>query len=78
MAVWTVIVLAVTEAIIGSLALMASSHILGYAFSNEKEVVDYLRKMTPPLSLLLLSDGIQSVLSGLSNLSSTVRLNHIS
>nr|GMC67851.1 protein DETOXIFICATION 14-like [Ipomoea batatas] len=59
-----VLVLSLLEAVIASTALLCSSRVLGYVFSNEKEVVDYIREMIPFVCLLVLTDCIQSVLSG--------------
>nr|XP_025885467.1 protein DETOXIFICATION 14-like isoform X2 [Solanum lycopersicum] len=64
MSVMSVTVLGMAEAIVASIILLCSCRILGYAFSNEKEVVDYLRDMTPLLCLLIATDCIQAVLSG--------------
>ncbi|KAM3363267.1 protein DETOXIFICATION 14 [Capsicum galapagoense] len=64
MSVLSVTVLGLAEAIVACVVLLCSCRILGYAFSNEKEVVDYLRDMTPLLCLLIGTDCIQAVLSG--------------
>lgn len=64
MSVLSVTVLGMAEAIVASIVLLCSCRILGYAFSIEKEVVDYLRDMTPLLCLLIATDCIQAVLSG--------------
>ncbi|XP_049384142.1 protein DETOXIFICATION 14-like isoform X2 [Solanum stenotomum] len=64
MSVLSVTVLGMAEAIVASIILLCSCHVLGYAFSNEKEVVYYLRDMTPLLCLLIATDCIQAVLSG--------------
>jgi hypothetical protein len=37
---------------------------LGYAYSNEKEVVDYVAKMVPLLCLSVRLDSLLGVLSG--------------
>nr|GMD49991.1 protein DETOXIFICATION 14-like [Ipomoea batatas] len=63
-AVWAALLLTIAEAIIANAALLGSSRVLGYAFSNEKAVVDYLREMVPFVCLLLTMDCIQAVLSG--------------
>ena len=65
-AVWVVIALSMAEVIVASITLLCCRHILGYAFSNEKEVVNYLQELSPLVCILLLMDGIQAVLSGLS------------
>ncbi|KAL2504361.1 MATE efflux family protein [Abeliophyllum distichum] len=63
-AVWAAIVLSITEVIVASTILLCFRHVLGYAFSDVKEVVDYLDEMTPLVCLLLSMDCIQAVLSG--------------
>lgn len=67
MAVWAMIVLSMAEIIVASTTLLCCRHILGYAFSNEKEVVNYLQELSPLVCLLLITDGIQAVHSGLSH-----------
>ncbi|KAE8056010.1 hypothetical protein FH972_012813 [Carpinus fangiana] len=62
LAVGAVTVLAVAEAGVVSSALYCSRHVLGYAYSNEKEVEEYVAKMVP---LLCLSVSMDSLLGGL-------------
>ncbi|KAL0450038.1 UNVERIFIED_CONTAM: protein DETOXIFICATION 14 [Sesamum latifolium] len=62
--VWAANVLSIAEAIVACTILLGCRNLLGYAFSNEKEVVDHLREMTPFVCLLLAMDCIQAVLSG--------------
>lgn len=38
---------------------------LGYAFSDEKEVIDYVKNMTPLLCISIMMDSTQGVLSGI-------------
>ncbi|KAJ8558358.1 hypothetical protein K7X08_005124 [Anisodus acutangulus] len=64
MAVRAALAISMTDAIISSSVLFSCRHVVGYAFSNEKEVVDYLSDMTPFLCVLIISDCIQAVLSG--------------
>lgn len=64
-AVYAVIFLAATEAIIVSACLFASRHVFGYVFSNEKEVVDYVTTMAPLVCFSVIMDSLQGVLSGL-------------
>ncbi|KAG6392597.1 hypothetical protein SASPL_146821 [Salvia splendens] len=59
--------LSIAEAIVACTFLLSLSNIVGYAFSNEKEVVDYLRELVPFICLLLAMDCIQAVLSGLAS-----------
>lgn len=56
--------LAVVEIIIVSIVLFALRHVFGYAFSSEKEVVDYVAVMAPLVCISMMLDGIQGVLSG--------------
>ncbi|XP_019173064.1 PREDICTED: protein DETOXIFICATION 12-like [Ipomoea nil] len=62
--VTAVLVLSLSEAVIAITALLCSGRVLGFLFSNEKEVVDYIGKMVPFVCLLVVTDCIQSVLSG--------------
>ncbi|XP_050222668.1 protein DETOXIFICATION 12-like [Mercurialis annua] len=63
-AVYGVMFLAITETMIVSSTLFASRRIFGYLFSYEKQVVDYVTAMSPLLSLSVIMDSIQGVLSG--------------
>ncbi|KAG5528011.1 hypothetical protein RHGRI_028817 [Rhododendron griersonianum] len=65
LSVCTVIVLAVAEAIMVCAALFCCRFILGYAYSSEKEVVDYVREMTPLLCLSIVMDSLTEILSGI-------------
>ncbi|XP_041010001.1 protein DETOXIFICATION 12-like isoform X1 [Juglans microcarpa x Juglans regia] len=56
--------LAVIETSIVSTTLLASRHVFGYTFSNEKEVVDYVTTMAPLVSVSIILDSLQGVLSG--------------
>ena len=56
--------LAVTQAIAISATLFCCRHILGYAYSYERQVVDYVTIMTPLLCLSVFMDSLQAVLSG--------------
>ncbi|GMY07223.1 MATE efflux family protein 5 [Fagus crenata] len=63
-AIFAVLFLAVTEASIVGTTLIASRHIFGYTFSNEKEVVNYVASMAPLISLSVVLDSILGVFSG--------------
>ncbi|CAA3027109.1 DETOXIFICATION 14-like [Olea europaea subsp. europaea] len=63
-AVWAAIVLSVVEVIVACTILLGFRHVVGYAFSDVKEFVDYLDDITPLVCLLLTMDCIQAVLSG--------------
>ncbi|KAK3442651.1 hypothetical protein EUGRSUZ_B02873 [Eucalyptus grandis] len=64
-AVYAVLLIAVTETSITSTVLFATRKVFGYAFSNEKEVVDYVTKMSPLVCLSVIIDSLQGVLSGI-------------
>ncbi|KAM3741300.1 hypothetical protein ACB098_08G165800 [Castanea mollissima] len=63
--VFAVLFLALMESSLASTILLASRRVFGYAFSNEKEVVDYVTTMAPQISLSVLLDSLQGVLSGI-------------
>ncbi|XP_035539826.1 protein DETOXIFICATION 12-like isoform X1 [Juglans regia] len=63
-ALFAVLFLAVIETSIVSTTLLASRHVFGYTFSNEKEVVDYVTTMAPLVSVSIILDSLQGVLSG--------------
>jgi MATE family multidrug resistance protein len=58
------VAVAVAEAAVVSSALYCSRHVMGYAYSNEKEVVEYVAKMVPLLCLSVSVDSLLGVLSG--------------
>ncbi|KAK6151028.1 hypothetical protein DH2020_015960 [Rehmannia glutinosa] len=62
--VHAVLALSIAEFLIASITIVICGHILGYAFSEEKEIVDYVQKMAPFLGLSIIMDGLQAVLSG--------------
>ncbi|XP_038891878.1 protein DETOXIFICATION 12-like [Benincasa hispida] len=59
------IFLAVTEIIIVSMVLFALRHVFGYAFSSEKEVVDYVAIMAPLVCISIILDAVQGTISGI-------------
>ncbi|KAF3444318.1 hypothetical protein FNV43_RR14008 [Rhamnella rubrinervis] len=63
--VYSVMMLAVTEAIVLSTTLFCCRSVLGYAYSNAKEVVDYIERLTPLLSMSFIMDSLMAVLSGI-------------
>lgn len=65
MAVRAALTISMADAIISGTLFYCCRHIVGYAFSNEKEVVDYISEMAPFLCILMVSDCIQGVLSGM-------------
>ncbi|RZC77167.1 hypothetical protein C5167_001363 [Papaver somniferum] len=64
LAVQVVFVLAVTEGLLIGTIMILVRHIWGNAFSNEKEVVNYVASMLPILAVSNFFDGLQSALSG--------------
>lgn len=52
------------SAVLVSGTLLSLRHFIGIAFSNEKEVVNYVTRMVPLLSISVLVDNLQGVLSG--------------
>ncbi|KAM7479667.1 hypothetical protein LguiA_027880 [Lonicera macranthoides] len=64
LALYVVIVMAVTVSILVGLFLILIRNIWGYAYSNELEVVQYVATMMPILALSNFLDGLQCVLSG--------------
>lgn len=57
-------VLGMAEAVVTSTVFYFFRHVLGYAYSNEKEVVDYVAEMVPLLCLCVSADSLIGVLSG--------------
>ena len=64
LAFWIVTVIATVEAVIVSTILFFCRHILGYAFSSEKEVVNNVADMVPIMCISIILDGLQAVFSG--------------
>ncbi|KAL8231143.1 hypothetical protein R6Q57_000921 [Mikania cordata] len=56
--------LGAVEVIIAITALYCSRSILGYAFGNEQELVDYVNDITLFLCFTIFADAIQAILSG--------------
>ncbi|XP_057491580.1 protein DETOXIFICATION 14-like isoform X1 [Actinidia eriantha] len=61
---WAVMVLEAAEVTIASTTLFFCRYVLGNVFSDEKEVVDYVRDMVPLICLFIVVDSFQAVLSG--------------
>ncbi|KAH9603759.1 hypothetical protein KSS87_019577 [Heliosperma pusillum] len=64
-AAWAALVIQMGCGILVSTFLLATRRVFGYAFSNDKEVVDYATSMAPLVCLNILIDGLQGVLSGI-------------
>lgn len=59
-----VVFLAIVEAAVVSTTLFCCRYVLGHAYSNEKEVVDYVTQMVPLLCLSIIIDSLLGVLAG--------------
>ncbi|KAG0502553.1 hypothetical protein HPP92_002625 [Vanilla planifolia] len=55
---------ALMEAILMSGTLFSVRYIMGYAYSEDKEVVDYVKDMAPLVCASVFMDSLQGVLSG--------------
>ncbi|XP_021974464.1 protein DETOXIFICATION 12-like, partial [Helianthus annuus] len=64
-AVNAIMILAVVETSIVSMIVFFNRHIFGYIFTNEKEVVDYVTKITPLLCVNIIMDSLQGNFSGI-------------
>ncbi|KAI3925582.1 hypothetical protein MKW98_001436 [Papaver atlanticum] len=65
LAVFTTMIIAGTVIAIVSSTLFVCRYIVGYAYSNAEEVVDYVTTMVPLICLSTILDGLQGVLSGI-------------
>lgn len=63
--VFTALLIALLESVTVGAALFFSRHVFGYVFSNDKEVIDYVTNRAPLLSLSVVLDSLQVVLSGI-------------
>ncbi|XP_027367080.1 protein DETOXIFICATION 14-like [Abrus precatorius] len=57
--------LAASEAVLVSSIIFACRKVLGYVFSNEQDVVDYVADIVPLLSLSVIFDTLHGTLSGI-------------
>ncbi|XP_011099515.1 protein DETOXIFICATION 8-like isoform X2 [Sesamum indicum] len=64
LALCSVLVLSVAEFLIASITIYICRSIMGYAFSDEKEVVNHVQEMVPFLCISIIMDSLQAVLSG--------------
>jgi MATE family multidrug resistance protein len=64
LSVYAAMTLAVFEAILVSSTIFTSRRVLGYIFSNEQDVVDYVTDMVPLISLSVIMDSLHGTLSG--------------
>ncbi|XP_051126690.1 protein DETOXIFICATION 14-like [Andrographis paniculata] len=63
-AVCAVLVLSTGEFLIAAITIYILRGLLGYAFSNEKDIIDRVKQMAPYLCVSILMDSSQTVLSG--------------
>uniref|UniRef100_A0A0E0FRC3 Protein DETOXIFICATION n=1 Tax=Oryza nivara TaxID=4536 RepID=A0A0E0FRC3_ORYNI len=64
-AVYVVLSVAVTEALIVCGTLLASRRLLGRAYSSEEEVISFVAMMVPLVCITVVTDGLQGVMSGI-------------
>ncbi|CAN1265823.1 Protein DETOXIFICATION 16 [Linum perenne] len=64
MAVWVVLGMAVTEGLLVGVILFSIRGVWGYAYSNDKPVIDYVAQMLPIVAIANFLDALQCVLSG--------------
>ena len=55
---------ALMESVVVSLSLLLGRNVFGYVFSSDKATVDYVAKMAPLVSITIILDSLQGVLSG--------------
>ncbi|XP_010496890.1 PREDICTED: protein DETOXIFICATION 12-like [Camelina sativa] len=63
--VYAAMSLAVVEALIVSTSLLVGRNLFGHIFSSDKETIAYVAKMAPLVSISLIMDALQGVLSGI-------------
>ncbi|KAK3161594.1 hypothetical protein QOZ80_1BG0079100 [Eleusine coracana subsp. coracana] len=65
LSVRVVMSLAAMDAVIVSGTSLALRNLVGYAYSNEKEVISFVATMVPLVCITVVTDGLQGVLSGI-------------
>ncbi|VAH47110.1 unnamed protein product [Triticum turgidum subsp. durum] len=65
LATHVIMVLGLVSSVSVGLAIILVRNLWGYAYSNEKEVVEYIARMMPILAVTFLFDDLQCVLSGI-------------
>ncbi|KAL1209456.1 Protein DETOXIFICATION 14 [Cardamine amara subsp. amara] len=63
-AVYTVMIVTGVESIMVSAIVFGARNVIGYLFSSETEVVDYVRTMAPLVALSVIFDAFHAVLAG--------------
>ena len=56
--------LTIFEALLMSLVVFSARNVLGYVFSNEGDVVNYVTEIVPLLCLCIIMDSLHCTLSG--------------
>ncbi|KAF7819964.1 protein DETOXIFICATION 9-like [Senna tora] len=64
--VGVVLVLAIADSLVFCTSLLFGGRILGYAYSNDKQVIQYVAQMVPLLCLSVIADSLVGILSGIS------------
>ncbi|KAM0015340.1 hypothetical protein Hdeb2414_s0033g00724841 [Helianthus debilis subsp. tardiflorus] len=57
-------ILVIVETTIASMIVFFNRHTFGYIFTNEKEVVEYVTKITPLLCVNIMMDSLQGNFAG--------------
>ncbi|CAA0206560.1 unnamed protein product [Arabidopsis thaliana] len=65
--VYAAMSLAVVDALMVGTSLLAGKNLLGQVFSSDKNSIDYVAKMAPLVSISLILDSLQGVLSGVAS-----------
>ncbi|CAE5957536.1 unnamed protein product [Arabidopsis arenosa] len=65
--VYAAMSLAVMDALMVSTSLLVGRNLFGHVFSNDKKTIDYVAKMAPLVSISLILDSLQGVLSGVAS-----------
>ena len=55
---------AVSETVLASIVIFLCRGVLGKAYSNDEQVVDYVARITPFLCLTIITDSFQAVICG--------------
>ena len=68
-------VLGIVSSVSVGLAIILVRNLWGYAYSNEKEVVEYIARMMPILAVTFLFDDLQCVISGKCSVGASEKIN---
>ena len=61
---YVIVIIGIVDGVIVSIFFVCCRHILGYAYSNDKEVVDYVSDIVPILCGSFTADSLIGALSG--------------